>query len=143
VLAARLLIRELDTVAARAGVRFTLLKGAAVAANPARQPLDLGDVDELTATESEERAWSALLPAGWSPIAPGLRPTDELGIRPHFAPLRSARHQLPLELHARFDYRLDPVSADHAPDARPIPGYRTLDRLAGPRAIAATPGHLS
>jgi hypothetical protein len=141
VLAARLLIRELDVIGERAGVRFTLLKGGAVAADPTQQPLDLGDVDALAARESTERAWNALLACGWTPVESGLAPDDELGARPHYAPLRSERHQLPLELHAQFDYGLSPAGADHAPETAAMAGYRAIDRLAGARAIAATLRH--
>jgi hypothetical protein len=140
VLAARLVIRELDAIGERAGVRFTLLKGGALVADPTQQPLDLGDVDALATPESTERAWRALMASGWSPNPGGLTPADGLGSRPHFAPLRSERHQIPLELHARFDYGL-PDGAAYASETAPIRGYRTLDRLAGARAIAATLRH--
>jgi hypothetical protein len=44
VLAARVLVREIDAVAVDVGACLTLLKGAAIVADVARQPLDLGDV---------------------------------------------------------------------------------------------------
>lgn len=141
VLAARLLVRELDAIGERDGVRLTLLKGGALAADPARQPLDLGDVDVLATRDDAKRVWRSLLANGWSPVASGLTPTDELGAREHYAPLRSERHELPLELHARFDYGLSPVGAERAPATTPIPGYRSIDRLAEPRAVAVTLRH--
>jgi hypothetical protein len=141
VLAARLLVRELDALGVRDGVRFTLLKGAALAADSTRPPLDLGDVDVLATPETRNRAWSALLANGWTPAAPGLLPTDELGARPHYAPLRSERHELPLELHERFEYGLPAVAAEQVPETIPIAGYRSIDRLTGPRAVAATLRH--
>ena len=141
VLAARSIVRDLDAIGEPAGVRFILLKGGALAADPARPPVDLGDVDVLTAPESTERAWNALLVNGWSPHASGLTPTDEVGQRPHFAPLRNSRHQLPLELHARFDYGPSAPDVDLAPETTPLGGYRAIDRLVGVRAIAATLRH--
>jgi len=141
VLAARLLIRELDAIGERAGVRFTLLKGGAVAADPTLQPLDLGDVDVLAARGSVERAWNVLLASGWSPVESGLSPDDELGMRPHYAPLRSERHQLPLELHAQADYGVLPAGANQELGTTPMAGYRAIDRLTGARAIAATLRH--
>jgi hypothetical protein len=69
-----------------------------------RQPLDLGDVDVVASDASVEQAWRVLLTNAWSPVPPGIGPADELGPRPHFAPLRGERHQLPLELHPAFDY---------------------------------------
>lgn len=141
VLAARSIVRDLDAIGERAGVRFILLKGGALAADPARPPLDLGDVDVLATPESTERAWDALLANGWSPRASGLTPGDEVGQRPHFAPLRSTRHQLPLELHARFDYGLSATGADLAPATTPLEGYHAIDRLVGVPSIAATLRH--
>ena len=141
VLAARLLVRDLDVIGERSGVRFTVLKGGALAADATRQPVDLGDVDVLTAPESTEQAWQALLANGWSPRPSGLTPIDALGERPHYAPLVSQRHQLPLELHARFEYGLPPAHEGEVLSSTPMAGYRTIERLAGVRAIAATLRH--
>jgi len=141
VLAARLVIRELDGIGERAGIRFTLLKGGAIAADGTREPLDLGDVDVLVAPEHTARAWQALLANGWTPAAGGLGPADELGARPHYAPLRSERHQLPLELHAQADYGLSPAGVERARESMPILGYRCIDRLSGARAVAAALRH--
>jgi hypothetical protein len=141
VLAARLLVRELDAIGERAGLRFTVLKGGALAADPARKPVDLGDVDAIATHAPAEHAWRALLSNGWSPIPTGLSPTDALGEREHFAPLRSTRHELPLELHARFDYGLPRAEAERAAETTPIPGYRSIDRLVGPRVVVAVLRH--
>jgi hypothetical protein len=140
VLAARVLVRELDAIGERAGVRFTALKGAAVAADTTRQPLDLGDVDVLVTGTSTERAWDALLSYGWVPVLSGISPADDLGSRAHYAPLRSDRHQLALELHARYDYA-GPGNAEQTPVVAPIAGHRVIDRLTGAGAVAATLRH--
>jgi hypothetical protein len=140
VLAARLIVRELDVIGEGAGVRFIALKGGAVAADAARQPFDLGDVDALTTGEARETAWRALLGHGWSPVVPDVAPSGELGSRVHFSPLRSPRHQLALELHARFDYG-GPAGAELVSAAVPIAGHRAIDRLRGPAAVGATLRH--
>lgn len=140
VLAARLVLRELDSIADGAGMRATALKGGAIAADTRAQPLDLGDVDVLVASGNATLLWDALAARGWAPSARGVTPADGLGPRLHYAPLRSQRHLLPVELHVGFAYgALD--SADDAQDRAPITGYRALDRLVGPRALAATLGH--
>jgi hypothetical protein len=140
VLAARLIVRELDAIGERAGLRFTALKGGAVVADATRQPLDLGDVDVLVPSATTERAWHALLSHGWSPVLSGVSPTDDLGTRGHYSPLRSDRHQLALELHVRYDY-LDPGGAEQVPAVAPIAGHRAVDRLTGAAAVAATLRH--
>lgn len=140
VLAARQLVRDLDVVARDVGVRLTLLKGAAIAARPERQALDLGDVDVLVAPESADAVWTALLQRGWTPHGRGVTPSDDLGARMHFAPLRNGRHALPLELHTSFSYGAPRALA--APlDRVPLDGYAALDRLDGPAALAATLRH--
>jgi hypothetical protein len=140
VLAARLIVRELDAIGERAGLRFTALKGGAVAADATRQPLDLGDVDVLATGAPPEEAWSALLSHGRSPILSGFSPTDDIGRRAHFSPLRSDRHQLPLELHPRYAYQ-GAGAAEQAPTVQAIPGHRAIDRLSGAGAVAATLRH--
>ncbi|HEX7978454.1 MAG TPA: hypothetical protein VF461_07625 [Gemmatimonadaceae bacterium] len=140
VLAARLIVRELDAIGQRAGLRFIALKGGAVAADATRQPLDLGDVDVLVTGAPPEHAWHALLSHGWSPVLPGFSPTDDIGTRAHYSPLRSDRHQLALELHPRYDYQ-GAGGAEQAPTVAPIPGHRAIDRLTGAGAVAATLRH--
>jgi hypothetical protein len=140
VLAARHVIRELDELAGDSGIRLSILKGGAHAVMRGRQPVHVSDVDVLVARRDAPAAWNAFLARGWTPTFEGASPDAPASSRIHFAPLRSPRQELLVELHDRFEY--GPALGDPERfELAALDGFRNLDRLAGPSAFLATLRH--
>jgi len=140
VLAARLILRELDAVCDAARLRIIVLKGGAHAADARLEALDLGDVDVLAREGESNVVWRAMLAHGWGPTNAGVDPSVALGDRIHFAPLQSTRHALRVEVHERFSYG-DERTVGGEMQTVPITGTRALDRPVGVNAVLATLAH--
>ena len=140
VMAARSVLRYLDEVAVRVGVRIAILKGGAVAADRSRSPVDVGDVDVLLPPAHTTAIWQALLSDGWQPRYEGPISLDEMIASDRFVPVVSPRVGLPVDLHLTFDDALH-ICLTNGQTVAPLTDYRALDRLTGPRAFTALLRH--
>jgi hypothetical protein len=130
VLAARSSIAALDVVAGELGLPLTVLKGGALAAERAKPPLDLGDVDVLVDHASADELWRRLSSLGWR-VASGAGPTSLWEVdENHLVPIVPPNEGLAVELHTRVDYGTD-RRVERTNDLRPLAGQRALSRLVG------------
>ncbi len=141
VMAAKIVMRELDDIASSASTRVLVLKGAVrLAGSTDEPPIDLGDIDVLVTPEQAAPLWSTLVAHGWTPHA-GITATDGRDLESnHYAPLYSPLHGFALEVHESLEYGM---GEDFAPriGRRALAGFSSLDRPAGVANILALLSH--
>jgi hypothetical protein len=130
VLAARSSLAALDAAAAALEVRLTVLKGGALAAEPAKPPLDLGDVDVLVDDAAPQTLWRRLSALGWRPRAGAPVETLWEADANHLVPIVPPNEGLAVEIHTSIDYGANRRD-DRATLARPLASRRALSRLVG------------
>jgi hypothetical protein len=141
VLAARSTLEALDRACATLGIVPVVLKGAAIAAERSRPPIDLGDVDALVEERDVARLWTQLDALGWRRASGGrMQATPVRADANHFEALVPPGEGLPLELHTRLDYQGAP-EAEHPPRIRLLEGRQVLHRLVGPDAVVTALRH--